>query len=807
MTERAIVHLPDLTGSTNAASARGWASLLAEQVAVPSPDDARACARAHQGVSADPCVPRVVAFDPPDGTTFIGFSGGDATVRVHVSPGFPADVVPILTLHPVDPTGADVQIAGQVQGASRDWLVFPAVLTATTPHGDYALSVGGYPDTSVRITVTTPSGAPAGAPDRCALQLAPGSAPVAPTFPFPPGAAWPAPPLLAVDHDGCIVPAWSVDERGRVLVPRADGGVDLQPSCRGGLIATLSVGQPIRDAIFWKHAVAVLTATAVLLFDLSGCALTPSPFAGSLVDAVALAISDQGDLVVVERSLPNVLVFRRDGSRVAPPAAFDARGWYARHRSPAFTFDPAGCGYEIDPARAGEGCCVSPARALTDDEARLFRLIDDLPGLRQRVAYPPSGWAILGPGAPEDALDAGRPGTQWHRVVLFGEIPDGCAVQIETRASDDILAGDPFVAGGWSAPVTAGIAAAGPVDAPDDTRTAAADAMILAGPGRYLWMRLTLLSNGAATPRLTSIELERPREGTARLLPKIYRDSTPDDDFLRRWLALFEATAWDGVARRMDGYPELFDPRTAPVAMLAYLAGWLELPVAFRLRSDPDRLREILLHADEIARARGTIDGLILIVRLYMGFTIHVVESFRTRSGFVLGCGVDLGGVTGPVLGCDTILTREPAPTTLGDWPRLGSSFLLDCDERTGTIPGHFEVWVPARDVCKSEDLALLRMLIDAEKPASATYGIRQAAPAGWVVGVGSVVGQEVSGAFDRHTLDPATYGIALLNGPPRPRPIGEGFMLGFDSRLPAAGGQPEFRLDATVGKTTRLGA
>jgi phage tail-like protein len=287
----------------------------------------------------------------------------------------------------------------------------------------------------------------------------------------------------------------------------------------------------------------------------------------------------------------------------------------------------------------------------------------------------------------------------------------------------------------------------------------------------------------------------------------VFRDSTPQDDFLRRWLALFEETAWSGVAARMDAYAEIFDPRTAPVAMLPYLAGWLEIPLFPNLVADTARLRRVLTHANELAELRGTIDGLVLAAKLYLSITVQIVESYVTRSRFVLGLGQTLLGMTGPILGADTVLTMERSPTYLGDEPPLGSSYLEATDDRDGAVAYHFDVLVPARQVCSSEDLSLLRSLVETEKPAYTTYSIQLVAPAGWVLGSASVVGQEVGPGFDRHKLDPGTYGLAVLNGPPRPKPIGLGFTLGYDARLTAPPGPPLFQVEATVGKTTRLGA
>jgi len=375
-----------------------------------------------------------------------------------------------------------------------------------------------------------------------------------------------------------------------------------------------------------------------------------------------------------------------------------------------------------------------------------------------------------------------------------------------------LVAGDPLEPGGWSAPVVAGPSAAVPVSSPGDTRQTAGEILVLAPPGRFLWLRLTLQSNGGATPCIRGLELEQPRQGIARYLPEVFQNSTPEDDFLRRWLALFESTAFDGVAQRLDAYSEIFDPRYAPEALLPFLAEWLQILDLQRLRDDPAAFRRVLARAADLAQTRGTVDGLILAVRLYLGMQVQIVESYKTRSGFILGCGVTLQGVTGPVLGCDTGLTQEPSGVVLGDEPRLGEGLLLECETRTGTLPYEFEVWVPARDVCRSEDLAALRLVLDTEKPAHTQYCIRETGAAGWVLGLQSVVGQELGPDFNRDQLDAGTYGLVLGNGPGRPKPLGEGLTLGRDSRLPAKPGQPTLQLGGSsgqglvVGQTTRIG-
>ena len=734
---------------------------------------------------------RVLRFDPPDGARIIA-TKQSLTIELHVAPPVPPHHTATLVIEPA--SGPPLKLVSSSHGRR---LRFEWPMPA--PGGDYLLRLetddGSWLGTArLTLDLVAPL-APEIATDPCALTLSPDARLAAGTVECPPD-EFPRPPLLAVDAAGCVHAAWSVNAEGWVLVPRSDTRVDLLRSTRGGLIAKLEAAE-VRDAIFWGDAIAVLTPAEVLLFGREGS--PPAASFASVKDAVALAVSDAGHLIVVQQGpSENVRIFRPDGSELSPPGAFFGRGWYAQQRNTALIHDEESCRYLLMPS--AEGCCAASPRELSREEALFFALIDDLHDLRLRVFYPEVGTVILGPSAEEDALDAGRPSTAWHRVLLFGEIPEGSVVELSTRASDDLIAVDPLIPSGWSRAVEASTESRGEVESPADVRQAAMDALVLAKPGRFLALRLTLRGNGRQTPRITRIEVERPREGISRYLPRFFRESTPDDDFLRRWLALFETTAFSGVRARFDAYPELFDPRTAPEPMLPYLAEWLQVPVLDRFREEPGLFRHVLIQAPELARTRGTPAGIELAVRLYLGFHVHVREDFAVRSDFVLD---------GAVLGLHTVLTSEPGPTDLGD-ARLGCTFLNECEERSGHRTSHFDVLVPARFVCDSKTLELLRQIIELEKPAHTTFRILPTAAAGFVVGTASVVGQDTSADFDRTQRDPASYGVVLSNGPGRPAPLGLGFALGRDSRLYVPPGSPSFQITGaglTVGRTTRIGA
>jgi hypothetical protein len=100
--------------------------------------------------------------------------------------------------------------------------------------------------------------------------------------------------------------------------------------------------------------------------------------------------------------------------------------------------DQLRCEQCIVPSLVAAGCCAHPARDLTEEEACFFRSIDNLPTPHQRLGYERKGRLVIGCAAAQDPLDSGRPGTQWHRILLFGEVPGGCVVRVGTLALDEL---------------------------------------------------------------------------------------------------------------------------------------------------------------------------------------------------------------------------------------------------------------------------------------------------------------------------------------------------------------------------------
>ncbi len=206
---------------------------------------------------------------------------------------------------------------------------------------------------------------------------------------------------------------------------------------------------------------------------------------------------------------------------------------------------------------------------------------------------------VLGP------LDSLVDQCTWHRVVLGGELPQGCTVGVDTFTAQVPLsavevAGLPEQA--WETRLSATAFDAGSWDG------------LVRGPtGRYLWLRLHLAGPGSATPRIDEVVVEFPRISLRRHLPAVYGAEPTSADFTDRLLAIFDRSLRD-VEQRIDDLPALFDPQATD--HLDWLASWIGLVPDHRFAEQ--LRRDIVSNARHLLDLRGTVTGLreLLVVAL-----------------------------------------------------------------------------------------------------------------------------------------------------------------------------------------------
>jgi phage tail-like protein len=327
------------------------------------------------------------------------------------------------------------------------------------------------------------------------------------------------------------------------------------------------------------------------------------------------------------------------------------------------------------------------------------------------------------------ALDSGVSRCRWHRVRVDADVPEGTTVQVSVAVAEDADDAGRPAGSDWQA-----------------LPPGALDALVDQPPGRYLYLRVRLTSDGRDTPLVRRIRLDFPRHTSAELLPAAFREDPAADDFAERFLSLFDATIGD-VDRVVERYPALLDGRSVPGEVLPWLGGLLGL--AFEAGWGDDVRRELIAAAPELFRARGTPAGVARAVRIVFGADPVLHELAAERAWLRLGVDGQLG--VAHLFGRSRGRMRVGARLAGAPLRSHGDAYEDPLREHAYRI----RVSLPARPG-RQPDLGALARLVRAQAPAHTVAEVHGGG-LGWVVGVRSVVGVDTALV----PLPPAVLGAA----------------------------------------------
>jgi phage tail-like protein len=331
------------------------------------------------------------------------------------------------------------------------------------------------------------------------------------------------------------------------------------------------------------------------------------------------------------------------------------------------------------------------------------------------------------------ALDGLAPGAIWHKIVLDADLPDGTSITVETATGDSVDGLASALSGGaagddlaWSAPQEAGRPIAFTTQVPDQ--------LVQSAPGRFLRLRITLGSDGNATPSLRWLKVLFPRVSYLDALPRIYQRDVESASFLQRYLALFEKILTE-IEDRHEQFSRWLDPRAAPLTIINWLG--LLVDLAFDPSWPLARRRALVGAAMELYRTRGTIAGLRRYVEIYTGTTPVIRERFLERPGQPAFLGI--GGST-----LSSGLALSAQSTTASP-----SADLI------ATYAHRFTMLVFPSDACDAETLLpVVDRIVSTNKPAHTVHSLVVVYPDARV-GVQDTIGVDFVVAGVAPTLPP----------------------------------------------------
>jgi len=597
---------------------------------------------------------------------------------------------------------------------------------------------------------------------------------------------------------------------GPLLVQQDAGGVHVslsipkvtldtsQPDCQGVFTFPQGTWQPWDVAVSSRNWVYVSDYANGLIhvFDPHGCWTAAYTGASAtnpqFVKPTRLTLGKDGRIYVLQEAKNYVVVLQPDGSfqaTVGQPSdvsgefcpvavAVDVNGNLCLSDCVTRKF------YFYQPDGDG-GWCSSACGTCSNTVAS--SLIFDLSGNpifadgAQRVcqlsmsgAYPTSGFYYSA------SLDSKLYRCLWHRVLLRGCVPQGTSVRVDTftaEADKPIDEIENLPESRWS---TAQI--------DTDPNSCEWDCLAQSPPGRYLWLRLSLASDGTSTPVLEKVKVYFPRASSLQYLPAVYRADSISADFTARFLSIFD-TLRARTSGKITDIARYFDPKATPANppnvpgndFLSWLAAWLGL--SLQNNWPVKKRRELVRQAHRLFDLRGTPAGLKLMIQLYTGSEPRILELFKLRRWLVVDS-ARLGDQSA-VLGKDVMKRLQ-----VGDNSTVGSFQLIDYGNPSldffNSYAYQFIVIVHRWPGAGESDQAALQQIIDLAKPAHTQAQLRWDEPR-FRIGLQSFVGIDT-------VLAKYPVGIIESQG-----------TLGYDTVL----GSPEksrMRPSSSVGRSSRIG-
>nr|WP_290670300.1 phage tail protein [Ardenticatena sp.] len=328
-------------------------------------------------------------------------------------------------------------------------------------------------------------------------------------------------------------------------------------------------------------------------------------------------------------------------------------------------------------------------------------------------------------------FDGKTPDCVWHRLYVDACLPTGTSLLVEARAANDAAHLDqhpwqrqPRLYKRNPAPGT-DIPGYHPY-APNAVDEAGTWELLFQNmTGRFMQLRLTWQGDGRHTPSVKALRAYYPRFSYLHAyLPAAYRLDETSAHFLDRYLANVEGL-FTVLEDHIAAVHRLFDTRTVESEYLDWLASWLG--IVLDPAWDERRRRLFLRHAVALFKQRGTVPGLIRMLRLVLDACPD--ETLFTED--VAACSLSPCGPTAydpeAVRIVEQFSTRSIAGVHFGDpedpaeAETLTSEAIANAAHRfTVLIPVPFDLATDAQ--AQANRLALARRIVEQEKPAHTMF-------------------------------------------------------------------------------------
>lgn len=149
--------------------------------------------------------------------------------------------------------------------------------------------------------------------------------------------------------------------------------------------------------------------------------------------------------------------------------------------------------------------------------------------------------------------------------------------------------------------------------------------------GRYLWFIAELMPQGKEVAGISNMRIDFSAESWMQYLPEVYRKSIAKNDFLERFISVFQ-TEYQDLEESIRKSSAEIDPHLMPdnpeqEEFLRWMAGWIG--IVDTNMWNRERLHTMMVNAPEIFKLRGTRKGVAKLIESFWGVQPIIVENFE----------------------------------------------------------------------------------------------------------------------------------------------------------------------------------
>ncbi len=157
------------------------------------------------------------------------------------------------------------------------------------------------------------------------------------------------------------------------------------------------------------------------------------------------------------------------------------------------------------------------------------------------------------------------------------------------------------------------------------------DVLLFKAEGRYLWFKLEFITYNTLPPRIEQLRLEFPRQTIADYLPQFYKENPQSFDFLSRFLGVYQSFMGD-LEEEIMGVSRYFDPQFVEGDFLKWLGEWVAVDRSSMWQEK--QLRQLIQRSFSLYKLKGTKEGLMQILELYIGKRPVIIETYEVMNHY-----------------------------------------------------------------------------------------------------------------------------------------------------------------------------